>query len=176
MWGLLLLGCSVQAQTITQTTFDSVWNQTLPLSDQLRQVDSLIISIDPHLNDLPLKQAQKALTKAKKAKLTTWIDRLSLSIGSIYSSIDIQDSSRIYLLNALEGLQKSKDKLYIPNAHKELSWLYTYLPEYDKALEYAFLALEGYEALEDGEQVAVLKSRIAQIWAETEQPTKVLPL
>ncbi len=174
LWGIML-AAFLHAQT-THASFDSIWGQNIMLSEKISQVDSLVRSIDPYNNNLPLNQIFKALHAAEKADNTMWVPRLYLTVGGIYSTIDIQDSAKIYLESALKMLQENKDRLYIPRAYRELSWLYTYVPEYDKALELAYLSLEGYEAIGNEEQVAVLKSRIAQIWEYTGQPEKTLPL
>lgn len=55
----------VQAQEITQTHFDSIWNLSHPTAVLLEKIDSLAMSIDPFGNDLPLKQIQRALALSK---------------------------------------------------------------------------------------------------------------
>ena len=173
--GLLLL-TALDAQIITQAHFDSIWNQARPLPDQLEAVDSLALSIDPYGNLLPIKQLQKALYLSEQSAQILWINRLRLSMGSVYSTIDVQDSAKIYLHRALDGLQNIGTRNDIARCYRELSWLYTFIPEYDRALDFGFSARDQYAEAGNEEQEAVMNSRIAFIWQETGQQEKALPL
>ena len=179
---LLLFCCwlwihfSMKGQPITQATFDSIWALDAPLSVRLTQIDSLAIVLNPFDDELPQKQVRLALQMARKFKMSNLEDRLMLSLGSIYSTIDVQDSAKQYLHEALTRMESRKDRAQIARTYRELSWLYTYVPAYDKATQYAYQALNLYEALNDEKNAAILKSRIALILEETGQYEQVLPL
>ena len=52
----------------------------------------------------------------------------------------------------------------IARSYKELSWLYLYIPDYDKALAYGYEALDRFEKMGMGLEVAIVKSRIGEIF------------
>lgn len=174
IWGVGLF-FYIQAQAITKQHFDSIWNLSHPTAVLLEKIDSLAMSIDPFGNDLPLKQIQQALALSKSENLQQQEEKLLLSLGSIYSYIDIQDSAKIYLDAAFKSFKGATGSPELARTYRELSWLYTFIPAYDQALEYGYQALQAYGALGDEEQVALMNSRIGLILEKTGQYEKAFP-
>lgn len=144
--------------------FERVWRSDFPSNKKVRLIDSLAQEVYPFNNPLPFEQLHKALALANQLGDEAGIANAQLTLGAHYSNIDLQDSSDIYLQNALESHIKMDNVAQTARSYKELSWLYLYIPDYDKALTYGYEALDRFEQLGNGLEVAIVKSRIGEIF------------
>lgn len=144
--------------------FERVWRSDFPSSKKVRLIDSLSQEVYPFNNPLPFEQLHKSLALAFQLEDEAGIADVQLTLGAHYSNIDLQDSADMYLQSALEMHIKKDHKAQIARSYKELSWLYLYIPDYDKALAYAYEALDLFEQLGNGLDAAIVKSRIGEIF------------
>ncbi|MEO1213105.1 MAG: histidine kinase dimerization/phosphoacceptor domain -containing protein [Bacteroidota bacterium] len=144
--------------------FEEVWRSDFPSSKKVRLIDSLAQNTYPFNNPLPFEQLHKALALANQIKDEAAIADIQLTLGAYYSNIDLQDSSDMYLQTALKSQIKLGNEAQIARSYKELSWLYLYIPDYDKALAYGYEALDRFEQLGNGLEAAIVKSRIGEIF------------
>lgn len=144
--------------------FEAVWRSDFPSSKKVRLIDSLAQKTFPFNNPLPFEQLHKALALANQINDEAAIADIQLTLGAHYSNIDLQDSSDIYLQSALASQIKLGIEAQIARSYKELSWLYLYIPDYDKALAYGYEALDLFEQMGNGLDAAIVKSRIGEIF------------
>ena len=156
--------------------FEKVWQSGIPEHKKVRLIDSLAQKIYPFNNPLPFEQLHKALALAEALKNEAAIADIHLTLGAHYSNIDLQDSADIYLQSALESHIKMDNKAQIARSYKELSWLYLYIPDYDKALAYGYKALDLFEQLGNGLEAAIIKSRIGEIFETLGRYEEAYPL
>lgn len=173
---ILAVSTAAMAHNEVLIDFESLWNQELPAEENLDQVNQYILINRDAQNHSLVPYAQAGLLKAQQDSLPEMVATFELTLGALYSTIDLQDSSLLYLNSALEQVESLGLQAEIARANKELSWLYTYIPDFDAALAHGHSALDKYQELEQEEEAAFMKSRIAYILMRMGQYEQAFPL
>ncbi|MBX2871847.1 MAG: sensor histidine kinase [Saprospiraceae bacterium] len=143
-----LIAICVSAQTPSTADFEKAWAADIPLFKKLSQIDSMIRLLDAYFDPMAKIQAEKALILAKENNLPRNIAELELTIGEVYTDIDIVDTAQLYLESSLSQVELL-DKPTQGQLHAALAWLYIIIPFYDKALYHSLAAVELYKEIDD---------------------------
>lgn len=141
-----LIAICASAQAPDPAAFERAWATDIPLPKKLSQIDSMIRLLDAYFDPAAKIQAEKALTLAQQHKLPKNIAELELTIGEVYTDIDIVDTAQLYLESSLAQI-KHLSKLKQGQLHAALSWLYIIIPYYDKALHHSLEAAELFKEI-----------------------------
>jgi len=145
---IYLMVICASAQTPGLIDFEQVWATDIPLPKKLSQIDSMIRLLDAYFDPNAKIQAEKALALAKQNNLPKNIAELELTIGEVYTDIDIVDTAQLYLESSLAQIELL-DKPAQGQLHAALAWLYIIIPYYDKALHHSLAAAELYKEIDD---------------------------
>ncbi len=148
LFAIYFMVICASAQTPGLIDFEQVWATDIPLPKKLSQIDSMIRLLDAYFDPNAKVQAEKALTIAKENNLARNIAELELTIGEVYTDIDIVDTAQLYLERSLSQIELL-DKPAQGQLHAALAWLYIIIPFYDKALHHSLAAAELYKELDD---------------------------
>lgn len=147
---IYLFAPCVSAQTPNLADFERIWASDIPLPTKLSQIDSMIRLLDAYFDPTAKVQAKKALELAQEHKLPKNIAELELTIGEVYTDIDIVDTAQVYLESSLAQV-KQLSKRKQGQLHAALSWIYIIIPFYDKALYHSLEAAKLYKEIDDPE-------------------------
>ncbi len=116
---------------------------------------------------LDLQKERQYLDKgyqlARQLKAQDWFPLFHTRIGANFANTGVPDSALHYFNLAEQGFQKSGDKKNLAKVLTKKRWVYNYLGNLEKALEYAFDALAIYEELRDEPGTAIAYSYIGEI-------------
>lgn len=144
----LIITLCISGQTPSAAEFESAWATNIPLPEKLSHIDSMIRLLDAYFDPRAKIQAEKALALAKENNLPKNVAELELTIGEVYTDIDIVDTAQLYLESSLSQIELL-DKPVQGQLHAALAWLYIIIPQYDKALYHSLAAAELYKEMDD---------------------------
>ncbi len=127
---------------------------------KLSDLADIYYRLDLHKESQCLNQGYQL---AQQLEAQEWFPRFQTRIGANFANTGMPDSALHYFNMAEEGFQKSGDKKSLAKVLTKKRWVYNYLGNLEKALEYAFDALGIYEELRDEPGTAIAYSYIGEI-------------
>jgi two-component sensor histidine kinase len=87
-----------------------------------------------------------------------------MSVGRNFANLGQADSALHWFRLAQKGFEISGDRQGMASLLTKFRWVYNYLGEFEKALDYAFQALTIYEEIRDEPGIAIANSYICDIF------------
>jgi two-component system, sensor histidine kinase PdtaS len=160
---IILTFSGLTAQPVNADSLHSVINMQPDDTAKIRKLFDLAgiyYNTDLQKEGKVLRQGYRM---ARQLKAEEWLPRYQNHLGANHANNGRPDSALVCFNLAEEGFKKSGDKKQLASVFTKKRWVYNYLGNYEKALEYAFNALAIYEELDDEAGVAIAYSYIGEI-------------
>lgn len=164
LFALCLGQLALDAQTPVSLDSLAAVVQKLPSDTaKIRQLEEVANQYGAFDLNKSLLYHQCAYQLARQLNAGTWMPKLEMSIGRNHANLSRPDSALYWFRLAQQGFEANGDRKNLANLLTKFRWVYNYLGEYEKALDYAFQALAIYEALKDEPGTAIAYSYIGEI-------------
>lgn len=159
----ILLNLSLSGQSGTADSLAAVIEKMPGDTAKIRKISELA---DIYYR-LDLKKEGETLRAgyrlARQLNTQDWLNRFQTRIGANFANTGAPDSALHYFELAEKGFLTSGNRKELASVFSKKRWVYNYLGDLEKALEYAFRALEIYTEMKDEPGIAIANSYVGEI-------------